>query len=42
MHLILILGSSFIGALPFFLVLKTLADATMHIVEHNVLRKSVP
>lgn len=42
MHLILILGSSFIGTLPFFLVLKTLADATMHIVEHNVLRKSVP
>lgn len=39
MHLTIILGSSFIGALPFFLVLKTFADAIMHIVEHNVLRK---
>jgi hypothetical protein len=27
------------AALPIFLVLKTLADAIMHIVEHAVLRK---
>ena len=39
MHLTTMLGSSFIGALPFFLVLKTFADTSMHIVEHNVFRK---
>ena len=39
MHLTIIFGSLFGGALPLFLVLKTFADATMHIVEHNVLRK---
>lgn len=39
MHLTIIFGSSFGSALPLFLVLKTFADATMHIVEHNVLRK---
>lgn len=39
MHLTIIFGSSFGGALPLFLVLKTFADAIMHIVEHNVLRK---
>lgn len=39
MHLTIIFGSSFGGALPLFLVLKTFADAIMHVVEHNVLRK---
>ena len=39
MHLTIIFGSAFVGALPFFLVLKTFADGIMHIVEHNVLRK---
>ena len=39
MHLTIIFSSSFIGVLPFFLVLKTFVDGTMHIVEHNVLRK---
>lgn len=39
MHLTIILGSSFGGALSFFLVLKTFADGVMHVVEHNVLRK---
>ena len=39
MHLTIIFGSAFGGALPFFLVLKTFADGIMHIVEHNVLRK---
>jgi len=39
MHLVIIFGSLFGGALPLFLVLKTFADAIMHVVEHNVLRK---
>ena len=39
MHLTIIFGSSFGGTLPLFLVLKTFADAIMHVVEHNVLRK---
>ena len=39
MHLTIVAGSVFGGALFFFLVLKTFADAIMHIVEHNVLRK---
>jgi len=39
MHLTIILGSSFINALPFFLVLKTFSDATMHLIEHRVIRK---
>ena len=39
MHLTIILGSSFVSALPFFLVLKTFSDAVMHIVEHKVIRK---
>lgn len=39
MHLTIILGSSFVSALPFFLVFKTFSDTVMHIVEHKVLRK---
>jgi cellulose synthase/poly-beta-1,6-N-acetylglucosamine synthase-like glycosyltransferase len=39
MHLTIIFGSAVADALSFFLVLKTFADAIMHIVEHNVLRK---
>jgi hypothetical protein len=40
MHLTIIFGPVFPNAaLPFFLMLKTFADCTMHIVEHNVLRK---
>jgi hypothetical protein len=39
MHLTIIFGSAFVSALPLFLMLKTFADAIMHIVEHNVLRK---
>jgi hypothetical protein len=39
MHLTISFGSLSGDALPLFLVLKTFADATMHIVEHNVLRK---
>ena len=39
MHLTMIFGSAFGGALPLFLVLKTFADGIMHVVEHNVLRK---
>lgn len=31
--------SSVIGALPLFLILKTFADALMHIVNHRVIRK---
>lgn len=32
--------SSFVGMLPFFLILKTLADAIMHTVEHKIIRKN--
>jgi hypothetical protein len=39
MHLTIIFSSSLVGALPFFLLLKTMADAIMHILEHNVLKK---
>lgn len=39
MHLTIIFGPLFGGALILFLVLKTLADCLMHIVEHNVLWK---
>lgn len=39
MHLTLLIGAAFGGALVIFLVLKTFADALMHIVEHNLLRK---
>jgi uncharacterized membrane protein len=39
MDLTIILGSSFGGVLPLFLVLKTFADGIMHVVEHNFLRK---
>ncbi len=39
MHLTLIFGA-FGGVLPLFLVLKTLADVIMHIVEHHIFRKS--
>ena len=38
MHLTIIFGSIVGGALPLFLVLKTFADAIMHIVEHNIFR----
>lgn len=39
MHITIILGFVFSGALALFLVLKIFADAIMHVVEHNVLRK---
>jgi len=39
MHLTIIFGTMFGGALSLFLTLKTFADIIMHIVEHNVLRK---
>jgi len=39
MHFMLALSLPLAGALPFFLVLKTLADVIMHSIEHNVLRK---
>lgn len=37
MHLTIILGAFLGGGLLLFLVLKTLADAIMHVVEHRVL-----
>jgi len=39
MHLVIIFGSIFGGALTSFLILKTFADAIMHIIEHKVLRR---
>ena len=39
MHLTIIIGATFVNALPFFLVLKTFSDAVMHVVEHKVIRK---
>jgi len=39
MHFTIILGSSIVGALPFFLALKTFADCIMHIIEHTIIRK---
>lgn len=42
MHLIIVMGAAFGGgrvALTAFLVLKTVADAVMHVVEHRALRK---
>ncbi len=39
MHFTIIFGSSSGSTLPLFFVFKTFADAIMHVVEHNVLRK---
>ena len=39
MHLTLILGVFLDGGLLLFLLLKTLADVIMHVVEHRVLLK---
>ena len=39
MHLTVILGFAFSGGLLLFLLLKTLADVIMHVVEHRVLLK---
>lgn len=39
MHVTIIFGFFFSGILPLFLVLKTFADLTMHMIEHSVLRK---
>ncbi len=39
MHLTIIFGAMFGGALLLFLLLKTFADIIMHLVEHSVLRK---
>src|SRR3989344_8399686 len=39
MHLTIIFGSAFAIILPFFLVLKTFADAIMHIIEHWYMSK---
>ena len=41
MHLTIILGAYLGGGLLLFLVLKTLADAIMHVVEHRVLLRGV-
>ena len=38
MHIILIFGIFLVGALPIFLVLKTITDTFMHSYEHKVLR----
>src|SRR3989344_619250 len=38
MHFTIFLSSSFLGALPVFLILKTFSDAVMHIVEHKFIR----
>ncbi len=37
-HFTMVFGATYINSLPLFLFLKTAADATMHIVEHNILR----
>ena len=39
MHLTIILGSYFNSALIFFLILKTVADCAMHVVEHKIIRR---
>lgn len=39
MHLTIILGSFFGSALVLFLILKTLTDAAMHVIEHTKLRE---
>lgn len=45
MHLLIVMGAAFGGGsravLTIFIVLKTLADAIMHVVEHRALRKRV-
>ena len=40
MHLAIILGSVFAGALPLFIVLKTGADLGMHAIEHRLFRSA--
>jgi len=40
MHVTIMFGSVFGGALIIFLLIKTFADAVMHILEHNVFYKS--
>jgi hypothetical protein len=40
MHLAIILGAAFSGALPLFIVLKTGADLGMHAVEHRIFRSA--
>jgi len=35
-------GAAAVGALVFFLLLKTLADVVMHVVEHRLYRKATP
>jgi hypothetical protein len=43
MHLTIVLGFFLSSRLLFFLLLKTLADVIMHVVEHRVLlRRQVP
>ncbi len=46
MHLTIVIGASLAGgsrtALVFFLILKTGADAVMHVVEHRALRRPRP
>ena len=43
MHLLIVMGATVGGdsraTLAFFIVLKTLADAVMHVVEHRALRR---
>lgn len=40
MHLAIILGAMFSGALPLFVVLKTGADLGMHAIEHRLFRSA--
>lgn len=42
MHFTIIVSFAFANALLFFLVLKTICDCLMHIVEHQVIRKGEP
>jgi len=45
MHLMIVIGSGFLGnnsiALVFFLLLKTIADVAMHVIEHAMARGAV-
>lgn len=42
MFITMVLGSTFTGALPFILILKTLADLIMHFNEHEMRKQEVP
>ncbi len=40
MHFTILFGGFFGGALVLFMILKTLADAVMHVIEHKIFQKS--